>query len=1068
MKSCKPMFFIAALAVTFGLSARADVRAWSPAHLGNDAFVLWLDAADAATVTTDNGSVTQWADKSGQDNHAAQPDGGMRPGYEPDELDGKPVVRFDLDDRLDIDSVLAGGTAGRTVFLVMSPAENDKPQPVLALNSTASGSEQARHFYVTPEIWVRVSGNRQFDEAAPTDAFSIIAAANPANAIVDDIYAFLNGYALTASDSVNGHVSLNVTGDDASVGGMIGYGGLPWAGDIAEILVFAAELSEDDHEKVEGYLAHKWGLEGNLPDGHQYKGAPPSAILWVNADFNESTPGWGDTSFASIQSAIDAANSGETIRVAAGEYVEVGQIVIDKNLTIIGEDKETTIIKPADNTGGDGDGRGWFLVPDWDTEFNLSKVTLDGEGKNIHQAIRSYGIGTIDDNIIKNMRYSNNIGFGIAVFGNMVISNNTIYNIDRVGISVFDMSLFLTGGTTAKATDVVVTGNTIIGKGPDADVMGYGIEQDCGAKSTITGNTFKNWGPDNTDWASAAIIVHDRFTVGVAAEATISGNTIEDNEYGIYVAFYGDDESVVVANDNIIQGNAIYGARAWADDGYDFSEPLDFTLNYWGAASGPYHSDNNPAGDGDAVSDNVIFDPWFDAASYPHWMVADFELTDIVLDPVPTTASQSFDAMVTVKNNGVLPGNAGILRVWTSRSTAANEGAADGSAAEQSVGALAVDESLTLTFSNLTAAAEAGTHHFRAFVDADGITREWSTGDNQMSLTYTIADDPDEPTGEHPDFAVTAMDFVGTPPTVTGAVFTVQVTVENRGQIEGDGGQMYAFSSLANQANTNDLALANATNTVGTLTAQGEGSVKTFDVYLSAPATPGTHHARAYVVSPETEWSTGDNQMSLTYTIADDPDEPTWERPDFAVTAMSFIGAAPTVDNEEFQVRVTVANHGQVGGDGGKLYLFASKAGWAVPGDEDDADADRTIDFLDADSDTTFDIQLVTPSVRGTHHVRAYVVSPETEWSTGDNQKAITYWINAVKLQIEFKVDKVVLTWNNYWGDTYTVYRKVGEGDFEPLATGTGIPSARPDTVNVFEDIFPPSPAFYKVGVDKQ
>ena len=31
-----------------------------------------------------------------------------------------------------------------------------------------------------------------------------------------------------------------------------------------------------DIEKAEGYLAHKWGLEGNLPDDHPYKNTAPT------------------------------------------------------------------------------------------------------------------------------------------------------------------------------------------------------------------------------------------------------------------------------------------------------------------------------------------------------------------------------------------------------------------------------------------------------------------------------------------------------------------------------------------------------------------------------------------------------------------------------------------------------------------------------------------------------------------------------------------------------------------------------------------------------------------------
>jgi hypothetical protein len=44
-------------------------------------------------------------------------------------------------------------------------------------------------------------------------------------------------------------------------------------------LVCAARSSSSyttgDREKLEGYLAHKWGLEGNLPGGHPYKSAAP-------------------------------------------------------------------------------------------------------------------------------------------------------------------------------------------------------------------------------------------------------------------------------------------------------------------------------------------------------------------------------------------------------------------------------------------------------------------------------------------------------------------------------------------------------------------------------------------------------------------------------------------------------------------------------------------------------------------------------------------------------------------------------------------------------------------------
>lgn len=46
------------------------------------------------------------------------------------------------------------------------------------------------------------------------------------------------------------------------------------SGDIAEFVVIE-DSSTAHQEKIEGYLAHKWGLESNLPINHPYKSQPP-------------------------------------------------------------------------------------------------------------------------------------------------------------------------------------------------------------------------------------------------------------------------------------------------------------------------------------------------------------------------------------------------------------------------------------------------------------------------------------------------------------------------------------------------------------------------------------------------------------------------------------------------------------------------------------------------------------------------------------------------------------------------------------------------------------------------
>jgi hypothetical protein len=49
-----------------------------------------------------------------------------------------------------------------------------------------------------------------------------------------------------------------------------------WSGKLGEILLEPADLETQEIEIREGYLAHKWGLEGSLPSNHSYKDEPPT------------------------------------------------------------------------------------------------------------------------------------------------------------------------------------------------------------------------------------------------------------------------------------------------------------------------------------------------------------------------------------------------------------------------------------------------------------------------------------------------------------------------------------------------------------------------------------------------------------------------------------------------------------------------------------------------------------------------------------------------------------------------------------------------------------------------
>ena len=44
----------------------------------------------------------------------------------------------------------------------------------------------------------------------------------------------------------------------------------------SEVVGCNVKLSTEDREKLEGYLAHKWVVEGDLPAAHPYKASPPT------------------------------------------------------------------------------------------------------------------------------------------------------------------------------------------------------------------------------------------------------------------------------------------------------------------------------------------------------------------------------------------------------------------------------------------------------------------------------------------------------------------------------------------------------------------------------------------------------------------------------------------------------------------------------------------------------------------------------------------------------------------------------------------------------------------------
>ena len=76
----------------------------------------------------------------------------------------------------------------------------------------------------------------------------------------------------------------------------------------------------DSHHEVLIYV------DGNLCSG---------GIIYVDDDYDSSTPGWGVDHFDNIQDGIDAASDGDTVFVYSGTYYE--NPFIEKSINLIGD-----------------------------------------------------------------------------------------------------------------------------------------------------------------------------------------------------------------------------------------------------------------------------------------------------------------------------------------------------------------------------------------------------------------------------------------------------------------------------------------------------------------------------------------------------------------------------------------------------------------------------------------------------------------------------------------------------------------------------------------------------------
>ena len=243
---------------------------------------LWLDASDLSTITHSNGSVSQWADKSGNENNASQATDSYMPTLISNGLGGKSVVQFDgINDY--ITSSDLNITQSYTIFLVAKTNNNANGREYLfdgVGDITSHRSLIALDNGGTIQMWAGSWANSNFD--TPAEAFVISAIFDDSNSSLS-----LNGTSVTGLNVSNR--SLNQWNQNWSESFNVNNDFLD--GSIAEFIIVDESVSTVSQAAVEAYLAYKWGLKSNLPSEHPAKtfSVDANGTLTANQTFDYET-----------------------------------------------------------------------------------------------------------------------------------------------------------------------------------------------------------------------------------------------------------------------------------------------------------------------------------------------------------------------------------------------------------------------------------------------------------------------------------------------------------------------------------------------------------------------------------------------------------------------------------------------------------------------------------------------------------------------------------------------------------------------------------------------------------
>jgi len=236
----------------------------------SNTLVLWLDANDGSTLIIDGtGGVKNWNDKSGKGNNVVQMSVANRPFYKGG---GLPYIQFNGSSSfLPLPNPHSLVKNFFTIFVVEQRTSGKD------MNCLFGGTAYGQNVDLVAGYRFNTSAMMAF-WANDLDLYNMFEPYRPGDPY--RIWCFHYGSSGRAM-YVNGK---KLGSDRNPAGGLVGwengsignYAGNLYQGNITEVLIYNPSLDSDaKRQKIEGYLASKWGLQSQLISNHPYKNVSP-------------------------------------------------------------------------------------------------------------------------------------------------------------------------------------------------------------------------------------------------------------------------------------------------------------------------------------------------------------------------------------------------------------------------------------------------------------------------------------------------------------------------------------------------------------------------------------------------------------------------------------------------------------------------------------------------------------------------------------------------------------------------------------------------------------------------